>query len=123
MKKLLFLAIPFLLFGFSSTRNTSDAVIKDKMYFGLYCLKSCSSPVHYEVRVPSPPGTTYFHVDGVLTATGGRIFYVPKSASVFTFSTLMGGNYAMYDGGNVSDLQDLCEGDVEPGDSPVIYCN
>lgn len=121
MKKILFTAIPLLLLSFSSPRKIADDVTKKNASVTYFCLKTCSNPLHpndYEVRIPSPPGgTTYLHVDGILIGSVGRIVFIPKTASVFTFSTLVGGNYAIYDGGNVSDLAASCG-----GSGPVPNC-
>jgi len=89
MKKLLLLAIPLLLFGFtspSSNPKKEEATNHKMMLANSLCVASCTT-THIRVKIagdPLPPGTINWYLDGVLAATGGRIFNVPRTATIVT---------------------------------------
>lgn len=85
MKKLLLLAIPLLLFGFtslSSNPKKEEVATHKKMLANSLCVSSCTS-THIRVKIagdPLPPGDINWYVNGIHAGAGGRIFNVPKTA-------------------------------------------
>jgi len=111
MKKLLLLAIPLLLFGFtslSSNLKKEEAATHKKMLANSLCVSSCTT-THIRVKIagdPLPPGTINWYLDGVLAATGSRIFNVPKTATVVTVT--VGSPGVLIAGDNISTLNAQC---------------
>jgi hypothetical protein len=110
MKKLLLLAIPLLLFGFTSLSSNpkKEEANRKKMLANSLCVASCTT-THIRVKIagdPLPPGTINWYLDGVLAATGSRIFNVPKTATVVTVT--VGSPGVLIAGDNISTLNAQC---------------
>lgn len=103
--------MPLVLFGFtsfSSSPKKEEAANHKKMLANNLCVSSCTA-THIRVKIagdPLPPGTINWYVDGVLAATGGRIFNVPKTATVVTVA--VGSPGVLITGENVSTLNAQC---------------
>lgn len=111
MKKLFLLAIPVALFGFttlSSSPKKEEAASNKTMLANNLCVSSCTA-THIRVKIagdPLPPGTINWYVDGTHAATGGRIFNVPKTATIV--SVAVGNPGVLIAGENVSTLNAQC---------------
>lgn len=84
MKKLLLLAIPLLLFGFTTHSNPKkeETTNRKMMLANSLCVSSCTT-THIRVKIagdPLPPGDINWYVNGIHAGAGGRIFNVPKTA-------------------------------------------
>lgn len=110
MKKLLLLAIPLLLFGFTSLSSSpkKEAATHKKMLANSLCVASCTT-THIRVKIagdPLPPGTINWYLDGVLAATGGRIFNVPRTATIVTVA--VGSPGVLVAGDTIAALSTQC---------------
>lgn len=113
MKKLFLLAIPVALFGFttlSSSPKKEETANHKKMLANSLCVSSCTG-TNIRIKVtgdPLPPGTINWYVDGVLTATGSRIFNLSISGSPTFVSVTVGSPGVLVAGDSVAALSAQC---------------
>lgn len=111
MRKLLMLAIPLLLFGFTLPGEpTKKEKAGDQKKVVLYelCVASCTA-THMKIKIiGTPPTPVYMRIDGVLVGTGGRVWDVPKTGSVVTF-TAGAAPGVLIAGDNIATLVALCD--------------
>jgi len=106
MRKLLLLAIPLLLFGFTTPGEpTKKEEFKNPEVAVSICVNSCLNGTMKLSVNGGPAGTYYVHIDGVLLGTSLK---VPTTGSLLTLSTLVDGNYAIFGMWSVGTLAAEC---------------
>ena len=118
MRKLLLLAIPLLLFGFTTPGEPTKKEESKKPDVAVnLCVLSCMNGTMKLSVENGPAGPYYVHVDGVLLGTSLKV--PTTTGSVLTLSTLVGGSYAIFGIWSVPTLAGECGGTLPNCDNPA----